>query len=200
MAPEGEDAIHRQAEQILAASGGKLPALRADGLTQGFQPLSGHGGNGKDGRTFQEGSLQKRGHVLFCQFQQIGVDHVDLGQRHHAVADAEQRAYFQMFAGLGHDALVRSDDQQHKIDARRSGHHVAHKAFMARHIHHAHALAVGQGEVGEAQFNGNAPALFLRQAVRIGAGERLDQNGFAVIYMARRADDDVFHEAVSRKA
>ena len=95
-----------------------------------------------------------------------------------------------MFAGLGHDALVRSDDQQHKIDARRSGHHVAHKAFMARHIHHAHALAVGQGEVGEAQFNGNAPALFLFQAIAVDAGERAHKAGLAVVDMSGGAHDD----------
>ena len=105
-----------------------------------------------------------------------------------------------MLYGLGHNTFVRGDDQHGKVNAPSPGQHIFDEFFVARHIHDPCLRAVRPVQSGKPRLDGNAPALFLRQAVRIGAGERLDQNGFAVIYMARRADDDVFHEAVSRKA
>ena len=95
-----------------------------------------------------------------------------------------------MFAGLGHDALVCRDDQQHKVNARRSGHHIAYKTLVPGHVHHAHALAVGQGDIGKAQFNGDAPALFLFQAIAVDAGKRAHKAGFAVVDMSGCAHDD----------
>jgi hypothetical protein len=49
--------------------------------------------------------------------------------------------------------------------------------------------------VREAQVDGNTAALFFSEAIGIRSGERLDERGFAVIYMTGGADDDMTHGA-----
>ena len=44
-----------------------------------------------------------------------------------------------MLAGLGLDAFVGGDDQQHKVDTPNAGQHVADEALMARDIHESQA-------------------------------------------------------------
>jgi hypothetical protein len=68
---------------------------------------------------------------------------------------------------------------------------------VAGDVDNAGACAVGQGEVGEAQVDRN-PALFLFfEAVGVLAGERFDQRGFTVIYMAGGADDGMSYGVAS---
>ena len=92
-----------------------------------------------------------------------------------------------MLAGLGHDALVRGDDQHDEVHARRACHHVLDETLVAGHVHNAQALAAGQVHPREAQFDGDAPALLLAQAVAVDAGEGAHQGGLAVINMPGRA-------------
>ena len=86
------------------------------------------------------------------------------------------------------------------------GQHVAHEALVSGNIHEAQAQwarrrAAGKFEVGEADVDGDAAALFFLQAVGVDAGQRLDQRGFAVVDVPGGADDDGFHRpTVYRKA
>ena len=102
-------------------------------------------------------------------------------------------------AGLGHDALIRRDDQQHEINACSPGHHVADKALVPGHIHHAHAFAVRQRKKGEAQFDGDASALFLIEAVAVDAGQGPDQRGFAVVDVTGGAHYDCHVDSLSHR-
>ena len=110
-----------------------------------------------------------------------------------SVPDAQQGEDVQMLHGLGHDALVRSDDQQGQVDAPGPGQHVFDEFFVAGHVHDACLGAVRPVQVGKAQVDGDAPALFLRQTVGVDAGKGLDKHGFAVVYVSGGADDDVLH-------
>ena len=48
------------------------------------------------------------------------ISEVGLGQRDHAVADAEQVNNGEMLQCLRHHAVIDGDDEQHEIDARRA--------------------------------------------------------------------------------
>ena len=186
---EGEHAVHRQAEEVGTAAR-LAAALLHDGGAQFFQPLPRHGRDREDGRVFEERPFQEVGHVLAGQLQHLFIHHIHLGERHKAVLHAEQGAYLKVFAGLRHDALVRRDDQQDEVDARGSGHHRAHEALMAGHIHYAHAFAAGQVGMSESQFDGDAAPLLFAEAVAVDAGERSHQRGLAVVDVTGCAHDN----------
>ena len=67
---------------------------------------------------------------------------------------------------------------------RGAGHHVAHEALVARHVHDAQALAGGQRQIGKPQLDGDAPELLLLEAVRVDPGQGLDQGALAVVDVA----------------
>ncbi len=102
-----------------------------------------------------------------------------------------------MLAGLRHDAVIGGDHQQHEIDAGRAGQHVVHELLVARHVDEADDLPIGARPVGEAEIDGDAARLLLRQAIGIDAGQRAHQRGLAVIDMARGADDHAAPSAES---
>ncbi len=63
---------------------------------------------------------------------------------------------------------------------------------------HKAELNIAVGEVSESEVDRNSTALLFFQAVRVDAGEGADQGGLAVVDVARRADDNVLHEAAFR--
>ncbi len=109
------------------------------------------------------------------------------------MADPEQAAYIEMFASLRHDRFIRGDYQQNEIDTGNSGEHIFNESLVAGNIDEAEAETRGELQVSETQIDGNAPALFFFQAIRVDSGQRLNQSGLAVIDMSSRADDDVLH-------
>ena len=78
----------------------------------------------------------------------------------------------QMLAGLGHDAVIRGDYQQHEVDAVRAGQHGVHEALVPGDVDEADHAAVGLRPIGEAEVDGDAAGFFFRQAVCVGAGQR----------------------------
>ena len=164
---------------------------------QGFLQLRksrpGDGGNGENGLSLQKGAPHQVRRLGADQLQPAVIHQVRFGQHHQPVPDAQQGENVQMLHGLGHDALVRPDDQQGQVDAPGPGQHVFDELFVARHVHDARLGTVGPVQVGKAQVDGDAPALFLRQTVGVDAGEGLDKHGFAVVYVSGGADDDVLH-------
>ena len=181
---DGEDPVDGQAEDALDGFGRDLLGQLRQGGQEVVFALLGHGGKALDGRPLQEGARQGLPHLLFHQFQPVFLHQVGLGEDHQALLDLEQLADFQVLPGLGHDAFVGGDDQGHQVHAGGAGHHVAHEALVARHVDDAQVAAVGQGEFGKAQFDGDAPELFLFEAIRIDPGEGLDEGAFAVVDVA----------------
>ena len=91
-----------------------------------------------------------------------------------ATRDAEQIEDGEVLARLRHDAVVGGDDEHHEIDAAGAGQHRAHQLLVARHVDEAERVAVRVALVGEAEVDGDAALLLLRQPVGIDAGQRLD--------------------------
>jgi hypothetical protein len=118
-------------------------------------------------------------------------EEVGLAEGDDSRPDAEQLADVEVLAGLGHDALVGGDDQDGQIHPAGTGGHGLHEALVAGHVHHPGNRSIGQGEVGEAQLEGDAPPLLLRQPVGVDAGEGLHQRGLAVVDVPGGADDHV---------
>ena len=102
-----------------------------------------------------------------------------------------------MFAGLRLDRFVGSNHQQHQINPADPSQHVAHKAFVPRHIDEpqpqSFAIGHGQVQIGKADVDRDAATLFFLKPVGIDAGQRLHQRGLAVIDVACGAYDDGFH-------
>ena len=92
----------------------QLEGLRQ--AVQGFLQLRksrpGDGGNGEDGLPLQKGAQHQVRRLGADQLQPAVIHQVRLGQHHQPVPDAQQGENVQMLHGLGHDALVRPDDQQ----------------------------------------------------------------------------------------
>ena len=56
----------------------------------------------------------------------------------------------------------------------------------------------GRVQVGEAEIDGDAARLLFREAIGIGAGERLDKRAFAVIDMTCGGDDEMLLSDIER--
>ena len=94
-----------------------------------------------------------------------------------------------MLPRLGHDALVRGDDQQGEVDAADAGEHVLDEAFVARDVDDADLFAVGERQPGEAEVDGQPALLLLPQPVGVDPGQGVDERGLAVVDVARGAYD-----------
>ena len=88
--------------------------------------------------------------------------------------DLQELADLQVLPGLGHDPLVCGNDEGDQIDTRGACNHVFDKFFVPGHIHDTQQLTSGQFQVGETEFNGDPPLLFLLQPVRIYPGQGPD--------------------------
>ena len=65
---------------------------------------------------------------------------------------------------------------------------------MAGNVHDADVETPGEGQPGKPELDGDAPLLFLFQAVRVDARESLDERGFSMVHVARRAENDMLHD------
>ena len=66
----------------------------------------------------------------------------------------------------------RRDDEQRDVDRAHAGEHVLHEPLMTGHVDEPDLDARRQGGEREAEVDGEAPRLLLREPVGIGAGER----------------------------
>jgi hypothetical protein len=141
---------------------------------------------------FQHAAREKRGQVGIEERPPVvpqTAKEVRLGQSHDPGPDPEELADVEVLAGLGHDALVRGDDEDGQVDPAGAGGHRLHEALVARDVDHSGHRSVRQGEVGEPELERDAPPLLLRKAVGVDPGERLDQRRLAVVDVAGGADD-----------
>ena len=105
-----------------------------------------------------------------------------------------------MLHGLGHNAVIRGDDQHRQIDTAGTGQHIFDKFLMSGNVYHTGLGAIGPIQMGKAQLDGNAPLFLLDQAVGINARERFHQQRLAVVHMSGGADDHMLHFRLSFKA
>ena len=85
----------------------------------------------------------------------VEVDEVDLVDRQHDVADAEQRDDEGVAAGLGEDAVAGVDQEHGEVGVRGAGRHVAGVLLVARRVGDDEAALVG-GEVAVGDVDGDA--------------------------------------------
>ena len=108
------------------------------------------------------------------QLQNLGLNQIAFCQHHDAAGNSQQLANLEMFSRLWLDRFVSRNHQQHEIETAGPRQHVAHKSFMPRHVDKTDAHVI-QLEKREADIQSNASAFLFLQAVRMGAGESLDQ-------------------------
>ena len=94
-----------------------------------------------------------------------------------------------MFSGLGHHAIVSSDQNQCKVNATGACNHGAHQFLVAGHVYKGNGVLAGHLHGRVTQLNGDAALFFFRQAVYIHARKRQHQTGFAMVNMTRCTDN-----------
>ena len=68
--------------------------------------------------TREHGGCEELADLFGDELDHLVVHEVDFGQRHRSPGHAHQADHIEVFAGLRHDTLVGSDDQQCEIDPR----------------------------------------------------------------------------------
>ncbi len=167
-------------------------AAAGQSLLQRFEAVAGLGANFDDRRAFEERAADQIFDFEFGEAANIRLGEIGFGERDYAAADAEQAANVEVLARLRLDAFIGGYYEQNEIDAACSGEHVADEALVAGNIYEADA-DFAESEKCEADINGDAAALFFFEAIRMSAGERGDECGFAVVDVTGSADYDVFH-------
>lgn len=166
-------------------------------LPQFGDALAGISGYGEYGLALQEGAFHLGSHIVLHHFNPLRVHHVCFGDDHKAVLDTQKGENAQVLHRLGHKALVGGYHQHGKVDAAGSGQHVFDEFLVAGHVYDARLGAVIKVQMGETQFNSDAPLLLLHQPVGVDAGEGFDQKGLSVVHMAGGADDHMLHFTTS---
>ena len=152
--------------------------------------FAGQPGN-RHGRRSAQACVRDRAHDLSAnQVEPLGVDEVRLGEDDDPVFHVEQVEDLEVLARLGHHALVGRDDEERRVEAMGPGEHVAHEARVAWHVDDADLAPARERHVRESEVDGHAAALLFGEAVRVDAGESRDERGFAVVDVARGADDE----------
>ena len=185
----GEDAVDGQPRRLIGAPLGNAGRELGERPPQLGQPLPRLDGDGHDGAAREEGVREESRDVVLDQLDPVGLDEIRLGEGDHARLDAQELTDGEVLARLGHHALVGRDDEEREIDAAHPRQHVLDEPLVARYVHDLDGEAVRLFEEGEAEVDRYASRLLLGQPVGIGAGQRLDERGLAMIDVPRGAYD-----------
>ncbi|OJU51161.1 MAG: hypothetical protein BGO03_03275 [Mesorhizobium sp. 61-13] len=98
-------------------------------------------------------------------------DEIGFREGDNAIANTEQIKDGDMLGRLGHDSVVCGHDKNCKVDAGRTGKHVADETLMSRHIDKADRWTVCHRHVGKTDVDRNASRLFFLQPIRINSGQ-----------------------------
>ena len=197
VALDGEDAVDRDDRAVAGRARGHGAGDAADRARQGGQALAGVGGAGHDRRVGEAGGQLRQGGAYvglgeldgLVALAGVGAEAVELAQGDDAVAQAEQLAHVQVLARLRHHALLGRDDEQHEVDAAGAGDHGADEGLVTGDVDDAGGQAGAELPGGEAELDGDAAALLLREAVGVDAGEGVDEGGLAVVDVTGGAED-----------
>ena len=185
-----EDAVHGHAEQALRRTDGRPLRQGEEGRTQLVEPGPRTGGDTQDGSLLQERAGHELARLHLGEGLRLRVRQVALGEDDEAAGDPEQPADREVLAGLGHDRLVGGHHEEDGVQAVGPREHVADEALVAGDVHEGHDRGAAEGEVGEAQVDGDAALPLLLQPIRVGAGEGEDERALPVVDVAGGPDDD----------
>ena len=190
-AGQGEDPVHGQAEGALLGPDRQGQGFAPQGTLENLESRARVGGNRHHRLAFQERAGHQLDGLLAGHGHEILVHHVGLGDDYHAALHAQRVEDLQMLHRLGHDPLVGSHHQESQVHAAGAGDHLLDELLVPGHVDHAQLDAAAQVELGETQLDADAPLLLLLEAVGVGAGQRGDQGGLAVVNVAGGAEDVV---------
>ena len=101
---------------------------------------------------------------------------------------AEQTQDLQVLVGLRLRPLPRVDDEQEEVDPRRARDHRANESLVPRDVDDREARPVRELELRVAERDRDSAPLLLGQPVGVGARQRLDEAGLAVVDVAGRPE------------
>jgi hypothetical protein len=188
-AGEGEDAVNGEARPPEVGTGGTGREKRLEGVFELGQTLAAAGGDREEGRAVEHSSAHCRRNVGGDEFCPLSLHQIRFGQRDDSGGDLQKVEDGEVLARLRHHALVRGDDEQRRLNAPHACEHVLDEVAVAGHVNHADGCAIGQREPREAEVNRHLAFAFFFEAVRVDAGQRFDEGGLAVIYVAGGADN-----------
>ena len=184
MAFEGEAAIYGKTEYVRPPRRGERRHTPDNVVLQLRDSLTRNSGNGQHRSVFQKRPPEKIPDILFDKTEPVGIDHIFFGEHDKAFPDAEQAAYFKVLPCLGHNALVRGDDQHDHVNASRTSHHILHEALMSRDVNDAQSVAISKIQPGKAQLNSDAALFLLAETIAVYAGKRTHERGLAMVDMS----------------
>ena len=188
-----ERAVDRKSNAARLTLGFGVPVGELDDRAlQCLEPLARPRGNRHDRGVFESGTARHLANVRGRDLHEIGRHAIRLRHGDDAAADPEHANDLEMLPGLRHDRLVGCDDEEHRIDPSGAGEHVPDEALVTGHVHEGDADALPLG-MGEPEVDRDAPALLLRQAVRVDAGQGANESGLAVVDVTGGSDEEAIH-------
>jgi hypothetical protein len=188
-AGEGERPVHGEPEQVARRARHYAASVVRDQPAQLLHARAGACGDGHGWAKRDRRPGQPFGQLRGDQLQPVAVHQVDLAQHRNAVRHTEMLQDREVLECLRHDALVRRDDQEGEVHARRAGHHGAHEVFVARHVHEAGDPAAAQIQRSEVQVDGDPAPPLLRKAVHGPPGKGRHQRRLPVVDVPGGPDD-----------
>lgn len=186
----GEGPIDGEAERLAGGAAGSVGGESTNRQFEFVEAGAGAGADGDDGGAFEERAGDKFFGFELDEFDYIGVDRVCFGDDDDALFDAEEATDVEVLASLGLDGFVGGDDEENDIDTGDAGDHGFDEALMTGDIDEAGVETGAEIKMGEAEFDGDAAALFFGEAIGVHTGECPDEGGFSVIYVSGGSEDN----------
>ena len=196
---EQEGAVDRQPRRIVGAAGRNRGASTGEELFgQPLDPLAGQARDAEDGRSGPDRRRQQLGELDLRQVGLVGDGDVHARQRRHQLGDGEQRAASRCSRVCARTPSSAATTSSSRRAPPRPARALCSEPLVAGDVDEPDLDAVAL-EVGEAEVEGDAAPLLLRQPVAVDAGERPHQGGLAVVDVTGGADDERAHGAVRRR-
>ncbi len=186
---DDEGAIQRKSKESGGAARLEAVELARDLVAELAKTHAGQRGNREHRRPLEARAVGEQLDFLAHFTQLLRAGEVGLGDDEDAAGHAEEMEDVEMLLALRHHAVVGGDGEEHQVHPMRAGQHVADESLMAGHVHQTRARAAGQGEIGEAEVDGDPALFFLFEAVGFLPGQSFDERGLAVINVAGGADN-----------
>ena len=147
------------------------------------------GRDGDDRDTFERRAFEDVLDFRNDKLKPLIVHEIALRDGHEAATDVQQVEDGEVLARLGHHRLIGCHHEQGKVNPAHAREHVVDEPLVPRNVYDADLAAVGKGHPREAEVDGQPALLLLLEAVRVDAGERVDERGLAVVDVSRRSDN-----------
>jgi len=196
----GEHAQDRHAEDALRVAARRRADEPREFRAQRVETFAGHRRDRHERRALEERAADEVRDVGLHEREHLFVRGVDLRQRDAADRKSEKRHDLEVLARLRHHAVVRGDDEQHDVHARRGRDHVADELLVAGHVDDADFQTSLEHQLRVPDVDRQSARLLFRETidvlgVAVTAGERAQQRRLAVIDVARGADRHGKHGA-----